>query len=336
MTEIERYTPVDFRVPESVLDLIERATAEETARAYAGDWRRFEVWCEMEGRTALPATAETFAAYVGSLAEDEKAPSTIDRAMGVIRAAHRAAGFDNQPPREAAQKALKGYRKNWSDGGGRVRKATPAVLTAIRAMVDTCDTGTATGVRDRAVILLGFALMARRSELSALDIADIGPDEEDGIEVLIRKSKTDQEAKGTEVAVLWGSHRETCPIRAIRAWIGVLAEAGITEGALFRPVDRHGRIGGTPLASGRRTDRLTGHSVSEIIRSAARRAKLPEPDKYTGHSMRSGAPTSAYAAGAPVSAIAEVGRWSPRSPVVLGYIRAVDKWKNHPMRGVGL
>lgn len=336
MTGLEPYVPADLRVPESVLELIRQATAEETARAYSGDWGRFEAWCAAEGRTPLPATPETFAAYVGHLAAEQKAPATIDRALGVIRSAHRAAGYKNQPDRDAAQRALKGYKKGWSERGGRVRKATPAVITAIRAMVDTCDPETPAGVRDRAVILLGFALMARRSELSALDIADIGQDGDEGIAVFIRKSKTDQEARGTEVAVLYGSHPQTCPVRATRAWLVVLAEAGITEGALFRPVDRHGRIGGTQMASGRRASRLTGHSVSEVIRLAARRAGLTEPEKYSGHSVRSGAPTSAYAAGAPVSAIAEVGRWSPRSPVVLGYIRAVDKWKNHPMRGVGL
>lgn len=336
MTEVERYTPADFRVPDAALNLMRRAVPDETVRAYRGDWGRFETWCAAEGRTALPATPETFAAYVAHLVGQNKAPATIDRAMGVIRAAHAAAGHKGQPDREAAQKTLKGWRLEWSERGGRVRKATPAVITAIRAMVDTCDPGTPAGIRDRAVILLGFSLMARRSELSGLDIADIGPDGDEGITVFIRKSKTDKEARGAEVAVLYGSHPQTCPVRAVRAWLRVLAEAGITEGPLLRPVDRHGRIGGMPLASGRKGERLTGHSVSEIIRTAARRAGLPDPERYSGHSVRSGAPTSAYAAGAPVSAIAETGRWSPRSPVVLGYIRAVDKWKNHPMRGVGL
>lgn len=82
--------------------------------------------------------------------------------------------------------------------------------------------------------------------------------------------------------------------------------------------------------------RLTGKSVSDITHRRAVLADLEEPGGYTGHSLRSGGATSAYLAGAPVAEIAKHGRWRENSPVVLGYIRVVDQWRNNPMKGIGL
>jgi integrase len=202
-------------------------------------------------------------------------------------------------------------------------------------MIDTCDSSAPIGVRDRAVLLLGFGLMARRSELARLDIPDI-TDAAEGLDVLIRRSKTDQEARGRVVPVLTGQHPETCPVRATRAWTGLLAGRGITRGALLRPIDRHGHIGTEEGAAGHPRIRLTGRAVAEIVRRRALMAGLPDSGGYRGHSLRAGGASSAYESGAPVAGIAGHGGWAPDSPVVLGYVRAVDKWKNHPMRGVGL
>jgi hypothetical protein len=83
------------------------------------------------------------------------------------------------------------------------------------------------------------------------------------------------------------------------------------------------RVGGAELRLG----------IGDLVRRAAERAGLPHPEQY---SLRAGGATAAYRAGAPVSVIAAHGRWSPTSPVVLGYIRAVDRWADNPMKGVGL
>jgi integrase len=81
---------------------------------------------------------------------------------------------------------------------------------------------------------------------------------------------------------------------------------------------------------------MSADAISDAVRSAARRTGLPNADDYSAHSLRAGGATSAYRAGAPVSVIAAHGRWSPTSPVVLGYVRAVDRWTDNPMRSVGL
>jgi integrase len=331
------YTDADFTISAAAAERLINAPAENTLLAHGYDWGNFTAWCGEHGRVPLPATAQTLLDYVTWMMEKPKpsSPASIDRAMGSIRAIHAERGHEDQPGIKPSRRVLRAYRRQWVQAGNRTRKATPVMVDTLRAMVDTCPPDTPAGVRDRAILLLGFALMARRSELAALDIADIQPGQE-GLDVTIKMSKTDQEAKGQEVAVLTGQHPETCPVRATQEWASLLAGRGITSGALFRPVDRHGRIGDEPEAAGKPRDRLTGRAVAEIVRRRALAAGLKDASKYKGHSLRSGGASAAYATGAPVAGIAGHGRWAEQSPVVLGYVRAVDKWKNHPMRGVGL
>ena len=331
------YTDTDFTISAAAAERLINAPAENTKLAHASDWAAFERWCSTQGRVPLPATAQTLLAYVTHLIErpNPLAPASIDRAMGSIRAIHAERGHEDQPAVRPARRVLRAYRRQWSDDGNRTRKATPVKVDSLRAMVDTCDPSTATGVRDRCVLLLGFGLMSRRSELAGLDLADV-TEAAEGLDVLIRRSKTDQEARGRIVPVLAGQHPETCPVRATQAWAAMLTGRGIVTGALLRPIDRHGHIGTEQGAAGHARARLTGRAVAEIVRRHALMAALPDPSGYRGHSLRAGGASSAYEAGAPVAGIAGHGGWAPDSPVVLGYVRAVDKWKNHPMRGVGL
>jgi hypothetical protein len=178
--------------------------------------------------------------------------------------------------------------------------------------------------------------MCRRSELSGLNLDDVRDAGDEGVTLYIRHSKTDQSARGAEVSIPYGQHAETCAVRAVRDWVDELAGHGITSGALFRAADRYNNIAGQAKYAGRVALRLTGKSVSDVVHRRAVLAHLPDAAGYTGHSLRSGAATSAYLAGAPVAEIAAHGRWSATSPVVLGYIRAVDKWRHNPMKGIGL
>ncbi len=145
------------------------------------------------------------------------------------------------------------------------------------------------GTRDRALLLVGFAGAFRRSELVAIDIADLQSREE-GIVVTVRRSKTDQEAAGRHVALPLGRAHHSCPVRAIDVWRRAV---GISEGPLFWSIDRHGRVGG----------RLTPAAVNLIVKSAARGANL-DAEMLSGHSLRAGFATTAAAAGASERAIA--------------------------------
>jgi integrase len=330
------HTDADYSItPETARRLL-TARPENTRRAYDRNWEQFTSWCRGHDRTPLPATPHTLADYVVQLIGISLAPATIDQVIGTIRSRHADAGFPGQPGTRETLKLIRDYRREWADNGGRTRKAVPVLIDALRAMIETCETHQPRGLRDRALLLVGFNGMCRRSEVSGLDIDDIRDAGDDGITLYIRRSKTDQSARGADVSIPYGQHADTCAVRAVRTWIGELSERGIETGALFRPVDRYHRVGGHPMQAGKPAVRLTGKSVSNIVHRRALLAKLPNSEAYTGHSLRSGAATSAYLAGAPVAEIALHGRWSANSPVVLGYIRAVDKWRHNPMKGIGL
>ena len=325
---------VDLSVSPDTARRIRDAVPASTRRAYAHDRAQYDAWCSATGRVAVPATAQTFAEYVSHLAGLDRAPKSIERALGAIRTQHRASGFE-PPDRTAALLVLREHRKARARVGIQQRKATPLLLDGLRSLVETCDPATPAGIRNRALIVLGFAMMARRSELVGLDIDDLG-DVDDGMNVLIQWSKTDQDAVGHVLTVLSGSFPQSCPVRLVRAWRELLASRGQESGPLFRPIDRHGRIFGEPKAAGAsRTGRMSGYSVSIILRSAARQAGV-STEALSAHSLRSGAATEAYRAGAGALSIARHGRWKDGSPVPLGYIRTVDKWRENPMTGIGL
>ncbi len=175
--------------------------------------------------------------------------------------------------------------------------------------------------RNRALLLVGCSGGFRRSELLAIDVADI-VETKDGLELSLRRSKTDQEAAGAVVAVPYGSHPQTCPVRSLCAWLTL---SGISEGPLWREIDRHGNLG---------DERLHADSVARIIKRTCALAGL-DPARYSGHSLRSGMATAAAAGGAPERAIMRQGRWTSRA-MVDRYIRHGTIWQECAAAYMGL
>jgi integrase len=229
----------------------------------------------------LPATAETVALYLTSLAATHK-PATMTRRLTAITKAHQIAGHASPATMQqpAVSETLKGIRRTL---GTAQRVKAPLLTADIRRMVEALPDNLA-GRRDRALLLLGFAGGFRRSELAALDVEDVQTTE-DGLVVKLRRSKTDPEGKGRDVGIPYGSGTGTCPVRALNAW---KAAAGISDGALFRGVDRHGHLG---------SGRLHKDSVGLIVKRAAEAAGL-DPSQYAGHSLRAGMVTQGYINGA--------------------------------------
>ncbi len=316
----------DLTMSEVVREQIRDGVPRNTRIAYTRQWSEFTAWCAAQGRTSLPATGQTLAEYVGALRANTLSPATIEQAVTAIRTHHRLAGYPKFPDAERARLVLRSYKRELAEQGkGGHRQSTPVVIDSLRAMIDTCDLTTSIGVRNRLLLVLGLALMGRRSELIALGFDDVAETNE-GLEVRIRTSKTDKDSRGEVVALPRGTHPLTDPVACWRDWLAILAAEGITSGRLLRSIDRHGNIGAS----------LGGKAVNDIVRQLAKDAGVPGADAYTAHSLRAGGATVAYAAGAPVSVIAKHGRWAQNSPVVLGYIRAVDRWKDNAMRNVGL
>ncbi|MBL8926306.1 MAG: site-specific integrase [Pseudonocardia sp.] len=188
-------------------------------------------------------------------------------------------------------------------------------------MVDTLDRSKPIGLRDHALLLLGIVSFGRRSEVVSYTWEDVSKVPE-GLVLRLRKSKTDQDARGATIPVLYGAFPGTDPVRVLARWRELCERRGITSGPILRSVDRHGRIGGS----------LSPQAVNVAVQRIAERAGLGSG--YTAHSLRAGAATIAYKNGAPISKICELGRWKQGSPVVLRYIRAVDQWTDHPFQGV--
>jgi hypothetical protein len=241
----DAYSGADYAIPDETAALIREAVPENTALAYRSRWRSFEAWCRGAGRVALPATAQTVAAYLTYLAVERGLKATTAGAhLTAIRAVHRGAGAA-VPDGLAARKVVAAAQRREAARDGRYgpRKAVPVLASDLPAVVAACDQETAAGLRDRAVILLGFALLARRAELAALSVSDIEHVPGEGLAVTIRASKTDQAARGVIRRIHYASAGAVCPVRAVLAWLEYLAARGITAGPLFTRIDRWGNLG---------------------------------------------------------------------------------------------
>jgi len=298
----------------AVGEYVEASLAPNTRRAYRSALADFRAWCDGQGVESIPASPETVAVYAAGLADAGRSVSTITQRLAAIRWAHELAGIESPTGAKGVRATMQGIRRAL---GVAPRKKSPATSGRIAAMVAHADGSTLKGKRDRALLLLGFALAARRSELVALDLADIEQTER-GLGVTIRRSKTDQEGAGKFKGVPMGSTPETCPVAALAEWIEA---AGIDDGAVFRSVTRHGRIG----------DRLTARSVAAVVKQYAQRAGL-DPAEFAGHSLRSGFITSASERGASLDRIAEHTGQTPA--VASGYIVRLDAFKDHPGEGL--
>jgi len=292
----------------------EAARAPATLRAYAADWRAFTAWCTARRVDALPSTPHTVALFLADLAGR---PATLRRKLAAIAVMHRATGHDSPTSHGIVRATFAGICR---ERGVAPRPKSALLVDELRAAVSTCGERRI-DVRDRALVLVGFAGALRRSELVGLNVDDVGF-ETAGIVLRLRRSKTNQEGELEEVAVLYGSDPQTCPVRALQAW---LATAAIVDGPLFRAVDRAGRI-----SSGRLTARIVGERVKKI----GARSGL-DPESYAAHSLRSGFATSAARANKSEAAIMRQGRWKS-IPVARRYIRAGSRWHDHAGAGIGL
>jgi site-specific recombinase XerD len=234
----------------AAVDLAKAEKAISTRKAYGTDFRLFKAWCDGKGVSALPASPETVAAFLAHEAGNGTKPSTLGRRVAAIRYAYKLANLDTPTDSEAVKATLRGIRR--TVGAAKTRKA-PAVAAKVRAMVALAPERL-TGLRDRALLLLGFAGAFRRSELVALDVADIA-ETETGLLVSIRRSKTDQEGEGVTIAIAGGD--VACPTRALREWLDA---AGIETGPIFRAINKAGRVA---------AERLTDRSVANIVKAYA-------------------------------------------------------------------
>ncbi|MGU3586389.1 site-specific integrase [Rhodococcus sp. C26F] len=316
-----------------------RSRSESTRRNYAADWQRFTAWCQQEGHAALPTHPLTVAAYLHAAAatvteagERAYSPSTLARWVAGIGYHHRRAGHPAPGADELVTATLSGIRRDYAAAGERPRTPRAPLLTAdIVTIVEKmrADSGSwAAEVlerRDSAVFLLGFAGAFRRSELVALACSDVSLHRLDGLHIKLRKSKTDQEGRGSIRALPFTHSHTSCPPCAWLRWAQVVAafdtggrpavirllrtaepfEAHVCRGVRprmvpsspwLRSIRKNGNLSDTPLS---------GAAVHKAIRRRAAQAGYdPEiVQQLGGHSLRAGFVTQAFRNGASAHAI---------------------------------
>ena len=292
------------------------ARAEKSAATQKAYWKDFEIfgrWCQRRGLKILPASPEAVAAYLAFESSRGAKPSTIGRRCAAIRYVHASGGHPIPTADERVKAVMRGIRRTH---GVAPRRMAPATADCVIAMAPRPD-GTLVTLRDRALLLLGFAGAFRRSELVTLDVADI-EEVAEGLRVTIRRAKADQEAHGAVIAIVRGDI--ACPVMALSAW---LSAAEITEGPIFRPIRRGGHV---------QPARLTDRTVANIVKQHAERAGL-DPALFSGHSLRAGFLTSAAKRGASLFKMMASSRH--RSVDTLSaYVRDQELFKDHA--GAGL
>lgn len=257
-------------LPDSIKQYVSAAIADSTRKAYQTDLADFMQW-----GGAVPATPETIAAYLADRA-DTLSPITLARRLVALGRAHASQGMPDPTKADLVRTVLRGVKRK---NGTAQRQVVPVLKADLLAMLPLM-TGTK-GLRDKALLTLGFSGAFRRSELVALDVTAISFVQE-GLVVYLRKSKTDQEAVGRKIGVPFG-RTAACPVKALQQW---LDHGQISAGPIFTSVKKSGALGG----------RLSAHAMALIVKQYAQAIGL-DADNVSGHSLRSGLVTSAAQAG---------------------------------------
>jgi integrase len=255
------------------------AKSPATLKAYHNDWRDFEIWTRAHNLPSLLSTPETIALYISDQASTH-AVSSITRRLTSITKAHQAAGHKESPASTRnfiVGETLKGIRRVL---GTKQHGKDPLLSDDIRRIVAS-SLERNLGLRDKALVLVGFAGAFRRSELDQIDLSDLSFKDRIGVVIDLRVSKTDQEREGRRVGIPFANDLNFCPVRALRTWLNA---AQITDGPVFRRVDRNG----FPSRRGLHKD-----SIGKILKRAATRAHMNIDPLLGGHSLRAGCVTQA-------------------------------------------
>lgn len=290
-----------------VFKYLNAALSENTLLAYRADLNHFLAW----GGT-IPAKPERVANYIAQFAT-LLAPSTLSRRLVAIAHAHADRGIPSPTDSALVRAMLRGVRRTCSRPLRQVAPLQKADLQKIVRGLSGIH-----GIRDAALLLLGFAGAFRRSELVSLDVGDVEFSDA-GMLVRIRRSKTDQEGHGRLVAIPRVRGR-CCPTRKLEEWLKI---SGICNGAIFRRFNRYGQL---------QSSRLSAPSVALIVKHRTEAVGLNSA-QFSGHSLRAGFATNAANKGASTASIrAQTGHKS--DAMVNRYIRSSQLFSNHPIHNI--
>jgi integrase len=299
----EKKLPAIALLTEQARNYRKKAKASETHRAYASDLRSFTAFCQVHGVEPMPADPAVVGLYVTHLAETH-AVATIERHQVSISQAHKKAGHPNPFAHPELRELIQGIRRE--KGTAQVKK-TALTADLLKQAVDTIDTSTLQGKRDRAIMLLGFALAARRSEIAALNVEDL---RYEGTSLIV------------EIGVPMVRDDKLCAVRAVQAWVEA---SGIRSGALFRGFKSGGKGHPTTITS----ERIQGRGIALLVQRLTGRADIP--GDFAAHSLRSGFITSAaQTPGVTEARIMDVSRHKS-TEILRGYVRRANVLDDTPL-----
>lgn len=305
-----------LELQEEAKNHLANSKAENTKRAYRNDWTQFSEWCKKNGLQELPADPETLVYYITFLGKTLKA-SSIKRKMTAISQRHETAGYLSPTKTPLVKGVWDGIQRKI---GIKEEGKDTLWLNDLRQVIQAIPQNTLIGIRNRALLVLGWAGALRRSELVSLDLKDVSKTR-DGLILHLNRSKTDQKGEGQDVALPFGSNPLTCPVRSLEDWLTV---SGISEGPLFRRIDRHGNILG----------RLTPQSVRLVVRKSCEAIGM-DSERYGAHSLRSGFCSTAAKAGKAEHQIMKQTRHK-RSDSLQRYIKKANLFDDNAASGIGL
>ena len=303
------------KLDDAVRELLSHAKAENTREAYRKAFAGFAAWCRESGAPSLPSTPDTVVRYLTARMQAGKKYATIALDLSAINSAHGFSGHPAPGNDPYVKEAMASARRVL---GTAQRQVAPLMPKQLQRVCSFLPLGLL-GARDRAILLLGFCGAFRRSELVALTVADL-TFSADGLVVLLRRSKTDQEARGQTKGIPPSQDGKLCPVRAVKNW---LEWAKISEGPLFREVTRYGTVGSTAL---------TDHSIAKMVKRSLVAAGI-DPAPYSGHSLRAGFATAAAEEGLDGTAIQR--QTGHKSLEMLNrYVRRANLFKNNAASGL--
>jgi integrase len=290
--------------------------ASNTVANYRSQWKSFVAWCEAANVPSLPATTQTCIDYCSWCVAQGARLNTIDTRVRAINFHHREAKLPS-PVDKSVWKFLTYAERHLCEKPQGKDALSVAHLRKISQAL--ARLGTPRDIRDRSIILFGFASGWRRSELVSLDLRDIRRLRR-GLMVRLGKSKTDQRARGRVIAIHYGENPHTCPVRALEEWLKL---RGAAAGPLFTRVGIEQRPSLTRLHP-------------DVVRRAVKRGlELVGvcADLFGAHSLRAGMITAAAEAGATETSIM-LRTGQRRYETLKRYVRPAQAFMSNPLAGV--
>ena len=304
---------------DQTLNNLKSSKSQNTLRAYKSDFRDFIIFCRKFNLNSLPADPKTVSIYLTHLSKEEKKISTLRRRVASISVIHKLKGYHLDTKNPIIIENLLGIKRL---KGSAQRGKKPILLDHLKKVINIIDQSNAketVKLRDKSIILVGFAGGFRRSEITSIDYEDIEFVNE-GVKINIKKSKTDQYSEGFVKGLPYFSNKNYCPVINLKKWLQI---SKIKSGSVFRRFSKGSLV---------TNNRLTDQTVALLIKKYLNLTGI-QNNNYSGHSLRSGFATVAATFGADERSIM-VMTGHKTTAMVRRYIKDANLFKNNALNKI--